>query len=211
MTKNLRYYLSLPYPVTIEPYKTDEGEIRYNAEIPDLLGCSAWGKTREEAWEKLQEAKDIWLRACLKRNLPIPEPVSEDDFSGKFLLRIPTKLHMILAKQAKANDLSLNQYVKSILEREVTLEYERKRIETRDQEILDEIRQLRDEIRPLKEGVKFIEKENVSTAFIADSRTAAYIEYRFPPLDAPTKRDLHLVRPRSQSSIDVNSEKDVAV
>jgi len=116
MKKNLKYYLNLNYPISVETY-TEKGETGYALEIPDLPGCGAGGKTLDEAMKSLQEAKELWISASLKRNLPIPEPVSEKDFSGKFLLRIPVKLHMALAKQAKRESQSLNQYVKSILER----------------------------------------------------------------------------------------------
>lgn len=124
MKKDLSYYMHLNYPITVETYTEDE-EVHYSLEIPDLPGCGVEAKTLAEAMEKLQDAKGLWISASLKRKLPIPEPVSEDDFSGKFLLRIPTKLHMALAKQAKREKLSLNQYVKTILETHTTLAYEK--------------------------------------------------------------------------------------
>lgn len=70
--KDLKYYLSLNYPLTIEIYKED-GEDRYNLEIPDLPGCGADGKTFEEAMNKLQEAKELWIEESLKRGLFIKE------------------------------------------------------------------------------------------------------------------------------------------
>jgi antitoxin HicB len=115
MKKNLKYYLSLKYPITVDTYLED-GEARYSLEIPDLPGCGAGGETIEEAMKKLEDAKELWIAASLKRNLDIPEPVSEKDFSGRFLLRIPTRLHMALTRQAKKEGQSLNQYVRSILE-----------------------------------------------------------------------------------------------
>ncbi|MCD5406261.1 MAG: toxin-antitoxin system HicB family antitoxin [Desulfotomaculum sp.] len=36
-------------------------------------------------------------------------------FSGKFTLRIPKSLHGILAKQAEQEDISLNQYLLSLI------------------------------------------------------------------------------------------------
>lgn len=143
MKKNLTYYLNLNYPITIETSSEDK-ELHYSLEIPDLPGCGAEAKTLDEALEKLQDAKDLWISVGLKRKLPIPEPVSEDDFSGKFLLRIPTKLHMDLAKQAKREGFSLNQYVKSILEMHTTLAYQKQEIEERYKELLQEIRSSRE-------------------------------------------------------------------
>ena len=103
--------MDLDYPITVETCTEDE-EVHYSLEIPDLPGCGAEANNLDEALKKLQDAKELWIIASLKRGLSIPEPVSEDDFSGKFLLRIPTKLHMALAKQAKGEGFRLNQYVK---------------------------------------------------------------------------------------------------
>lgn len=45
----------------------------------------------------------------------IPEPKSEDGYSGKFVVRIPKTLHRLLSEQSKREGLSLNQYVASAL------------------------------------------------------------------------------------------------
>jgi predicted RNase H-like HicB family nuclease len=129
MEKDLKYYLSLDYPHTVEKVE-ENGEDYISLEIPDLPGCGASGKTYEEALAGLNEAKELWIEASLERKIPIPEPVSEEDFSGKFLLRIPARLHMDLAKQANLKKLSLNQYVKSILEKANLMEFEKRELQT---------------------------------------------------------------------------------
>ena len=128
MKKNLKYYLSLNYPYTVDEYE-DNGEKYFSLEIPDLPGCGASGKTFDEALSRLNEAKELWLEESINANLPISEPVSEDDFSGKFLLRIPAKLHMELAKRARQKNISLNQYVRSLLEASNKEESERSHYE----------------------------------------------------------------------------------
>jgi predicted DNA-binding protein len=55
----------------------------------------------------------------LDEGLPIPEPVAEEEFSGKFLLRIRPKLHMRLSKLAEKAGVSLNQFIRSTLEEAV--------------------------------------------------------------------------------------------
>jgi predicted RNase H-like HicB family nuclease len=115
MVKDLQYFMGLNYPVTVEIVE-DYGESYFSLEVPDLPGCGAYGPTIEEAFERLEEAKELWIEASLNRGLDISEPVSEEDYSGKFLLRIPSRLHMKLADYAKKNKVSLNQYVKSVLE-----------------------------------------------------------------------------------------------
>ncbi|BBO70983.1 hypothetical protein DSCA_49130 [Desulfosarcina alkanivorans] len=136
MEKDLQYYMSLNYPFTVEKI-TDDGENYFSLELPDLPGCGSYGTTIEEAIERLDEAKELWLEASIKRGLYISEPVNEDDFSGKFLLRIPTRLHMNLSRKAKIKNISLNQYVKSVLEEEDNREIFYEYLTERDQKLVN--------------------------------------------------------------------------
>lgn len=120
MKKDLSYYLSLNYPVTIIKDREDD-KIYFEAEIPDLPGCGAHGESVEEALKRLDEAKKLWIEISLERGLDVPEPTSEDEFSGKFLLRIPARLHMQLSKLAQNEGVSLNQYIRNSLEKQLDI------------------------------------------------------------------------------------------
>ena len=156
MRKSLKYYKSLNHPITLETY-TEDGKVHYSLEIPDLPGCGAHGQSFDEALTNLQDGKELWIKESLKRGLPVPEPVSEDDFSGKFLLRIPTKLHMFLSKQAKTHNLSLNQYVKSVLESASLLEYQEERAKKRDDKLLGAIETLTKKVGILEKRMESFE------------------------------------------------------
>lgn len=71
--KKLEYYCTLPYAIVIRPLTEDEGG-GYLAEIPELHGCWADGKTPAEALRELQIAKRGWLTSMLKHDERIPEP-----------------------------------------------------------------------------------------------------------------------------------------
>jgi len=127
MKKDLSYYKNLNYQIILKQDE-DNGEAYYVAEIPDLPGCGAHGTNQIEALERLEEAKELWIFARLKRNLSIPEPSSEDNFSGKILLRIPAKLHMELSRRAKNDGLSLNQSIRKKIESILSMEVLQKEI-----------------------------------------------------------------------------------
>ena len=98
------------YPLNIFWSHEDDGFI---AEAPDLPGCSAWGVTEAEAAREAQDAIAAWLQAnaAAGRAAPAPstvEPLSA--YSGKFLVRVPRNLHARLAREAKAQGVSLNQW-----------------------------------------------------------------------------------------------------
>jgi predicted HicB family RNase H-like nuclease len=46
---------------------------------------------------------------------PIPEPIAEKQYSGKFQVRIPPEQHRSLAIKAAESGVSLNRYVSSRL------------------------------------------------------------------------------------------------
>lgn len=50
------------------------------------------------------------MRLEEKNNEKIPDPINDDDFSGKFTLRLPKSLHKLLSIQAEKEGISLNQY-----------------------------------------------------------------------------------------------------
>ncbi len=98
------------YPLSIFRSDEDNGFI---AEVPDLPGCSAWGETEADAAREAQDAIAAWLAAAAAANRPVPaastaEPLSA--YSGKFLVRVPRSLHARLAREAKAQGVSLNQW-----------------------------------------------------------------------------------------------------
>jgi predicted RNase H-like HicB family nuclease len=44
------------------------------ADITDLVACSAFGKTPQEALREVVKAKAAWLEAASAEHKPIPEP-----------------------------------------------------------------------------------------------------------------------------------------
>lgn len=83
--------------------------------IPDLPGCDSFGETVEDAMHNIQEAKELWMKSQSDNGGEIPQPTNEDDFSGKFVLRIPRTLHRSLAYQAHMQGVSLNHYASHLL------------------------------------------------------------------------------------------------
>jgi predicted RNase H-like HicB family nuclease len=59
------------YHINIFYSEEDEG---YIADIPDLIHCSAFGDTPEEALAQALVAKTAWLDAAKAENKPIPGP-----------------------------------------------------------------------------------------------------------------------------------------
>ncbi len=99
------------YPAQVFWSEEDGG---YIALAPDLPGCSAFGVTQDEALTELREAAKAWIAAQSAAGNPIPAPSElpvPAESSGRILLRMPKSLHAKLVADAKAEGVSLNQYI----------------------------------------------------------------------------------------------------
>ena len=63
------------YAVEIFYSEEDEGHI---AVVPELPGCSAFGKTEEEALKEIKIAIDLWLETAQKEGRDIPRPFEKE-------------------------------------------------------------------------------------------------------------------------------------
>jgi predicted HicB family RNase H-like nuclease len=110
--------LRIPYRIEIVKIPEDEGG-GFLARLPKFgsLGVIGDGETELEALRDLEENKRIQFQQYLDegRTFPEPETSNEEGFSGRFLLRIPREIHARLARSAKENGVSLNQYTATLL------------------------------------------------------------------------------------------------
>ena len=114
--RSLKEYLQLPYTVILR--KDEDGD--YVARVDELRGCSAHGKTPQEAFANLEEAQELWITDCLESGQPVPEPAVEEPLpSGKWVQRVPRSLHRKLSTLARREGVSLNQLVTSMLSESV--------------------------------------------------------------------------------------------
>lgn len=113
--KDLEYYLSLPYTVTVKR-GTGDGAEYWIARVLELPHCMTHGATPEEALRDIEDAKREWLKSNLEAGLPIPEPAK---FTGQYHLRMPPSLHEALALKSESEDVSLNQFIITALARAV--------------------------------------------------------------------------------------------
>jgi predicted RNase H-like HicB family nuclease len=105
------------YRIVVRYSEKDEG---YVALVPELRGCSASGETDQEAIEAVREAASVWLETAKANNIEIPVPLDKQPISGRYALRMPPELYRELVFEAKAQGLSLNQFIVHKLSRAVS-------------------------------------------------------------------------------------------
>lgn len=111
--KDFEYYLALPYTIQIRR----EDDKTWFAHVVELPGCMTEGDTVEEAAAMIRDAMAAWLEVALDEGQPIPEPRPLDEYSGRFVVRVPRSLHRDLVEAAEREGVSLNQYVTVALAR----------------------------------------------------------------------------------------------
>ena len=102
----------IEYPFEIRPLSKDEGG-GYSITFPDLPGCWSDGTTPEEAIENGRDALRSWLTVAEEFGDDAPKPFSA--VSGRFVQRVPRSLHSQLIARAKAEGVSLNTLIVSLV------------------------------------------------------------------------------------------------
>ena len=109
--KTVDDYLKLPYHIEVIRDESDENNTGWVAVVKELPGCITQGDTFEELGEMVEDAMRGWIEIMLEDGEPIPEPYPEEDYSGKFVVRVPRSLHRQLAEAAEREGVSLNQFI----------------------------------------------------------------------------------------------------
>jgi len=107
--KKIDYYMKLPYNYIIQQVNDESGEYFY-ARVLELDGCQTTGETFDETYNNLKDAMKGWIETKLENGFDIPLPIGQENFSGKFVVRIPKSLHYKLSIEAEQEGVSLNQY-----------------------------------------------------------------------------------------------------
>ncbi len=102
-------YMNMPYTYLVQHINDESGKYFYG-KILELDGCQSTGDTLEEVYQNLNEAMEGYIETKLENNINVPLPVQSEDFSGKFVVRLPKTLHQRLAIEAEKEGVSLNQY-----------------------------------------------------------------------------------------------------
>ena len=104
-------------PYTRELVKNEDGT--WFTRIVEFPGCMTEGHNAPEALTNLDDAMEAWIEVHLEDGDPIPEPLTAEHFSGKFVVRVAKTLHRDLSLRAEHEGISLNQFVATQLAKAV--------------------------------------------------------------------------------------------
>ena len=102
-----------------------DGEGDHLVTAPAFPGLSAFGETPEQAIEEARIALSGFLAMYEDDGRAFPpfdDPYAPENFSGKFLVRMPKSLHARLARLADDEDVSINQLAVTFLSASAALQ-----------------------------------------------------------------------------------------
>lgn len=102
------------YPFEVRRLTADDGG-GFLVNFPDFSECFSDGETVEEAIVNGRDALQCVVEALEAKGLPVPEPGSGGAYSGKFVQRVPKSVHLRLVERARAEGVSLNSLVLSMV------------------------------------------------------------------------------------------------
>jgi antitoxin HicB len=116
--RTIEAYLDLPYHIEI--VRDDSGEQPgWMARVLEFPGCLTQAENFEDLGQLVREAMRGWIEIGLEDGQPIPEPFTDEEYSGKFVVRVPRSLHRQLVEAAKQDGVSLNAFVNVVLAKAV--------------------------------------------------------------------------------------------
>ena len=113
MSKDLNYYLNLPYSYIVEWSDNDNCYLGSIVELEKNMTC---GNTPEECIANLKAALKAYLETSLANNMEIPEPIKLKDYKGKIMYRTTGLKHYQLAKISKIKGISINSLIDSAID-----------------------------------------------------------------------------------------------
>ncbi len=106
---DVKDYMELPYTRIIKEMNDESGHYYYGY-ILELDGCQSTGDSVDELMESLNDAMEGYFEVKIAKNLSVPLPQQDDEYSGKFIVRLPKSLHKRLSIEASNEGVSLNQW-----------------------------------------------------------------------------------------------------
>lgn len=85
------------------------------ATCPEFSGVSGFGPTADVALKEAQVSLQLAIESYNEEGWTLPEVEQVSEYSGQFRLRVPRKMHALLAQRAADEEVSLNTYVLSLI------------------------------------------------------------------------------------------------
>jgi predicted HicB family RNase H-like nuclease len=105
----MRYHATMNHHTYRAEWCPEHGE--YVARCVELQWLSRWAPTLQEATKAIEQAVDEFIAERKANGDEVPVPLTERQYSGKFVVRTSPALHARLVVVAAEQNVSMNQWV----------------------------------------------------------------------------------------------------
>jgi predicted HicB family RNase H-like nuclease len=103
------------YTITVKKVRVDDEE-QFRATVAEFPDVEEYADSYQEAYELAVDAIETLRSAYTEEARQFPAPIGDEtEFSGRITLRIPRSVHRRAAAIAKQEDVSLNQWLTSVV------------------------------------------------------------------------------------------------
>lgn len=110
-TKDVNYYLNLPWTYTIGTEKDENGKLIYVVQVNELEGIATDAPTIEESMVLIKEVLEEAIQMYLENKEKIPEPKEFIQYKGNIAYRTSPFRHYSLVKEAQRKNISISQLI----------------------------------------------------------------------------------------------------
>lgn len=115
MSKNIKYYLSLPWSYTIEQ-EDDNGNHYYIIRVNELPGACTDAETIEEGMRLIQEVIEATVKLYINNGEEVPEPIRKEEYKGNIAYRTSPERHYYVTKVAHQLDKSISKTIDILID-----------------------------------------------------------------------------------------------
>lgn len=115
-SKDLEYYLNLPWTYTIET-EAHEGSSYYIIRVNELPGICTDSEKLDEGMREIKELIACAIEIYKEKGEPIPEPVNREAYKGRILYRTDSERHFLIARTAQTMHKSISKTLDVIIDK----------------------------------------------------------------------------------------------
>lgn len=115
-SKDLNYYLNLPWTYTIEK-ESHKGADYYIIYVNELPGICTDSKSLDEGMEEIKELIAGAVEIYKEKGEPVPEPIERDKYKGKILYRTDSERHYHIARTAQMMHKSISRTLDTLVDK----------------------------------------------------------------------------------------------
>ena len=99
--------------IKVVEWSTEDG--CFIGSAPPLVGPCCHGDDEMEVYQQLCNIVHDWVELHRREGTQLPQASAGKEYSGKFVLRVGSEMHQLLAIRAMQQGISLNNYCANLL------------------------------------------------------------------------------------------------